>query len=109
MESMACLPAPARKSDKPPPSQTEMPSDGQGHTPSMDQDHFPNERTAAGGIEHLDERNVKSWMLSNLDRMHIFVPDGHPVVAASLEVYVRVRIGSVFEGAASGLNPEPTD
>lgn len=61
------------------------------------------------GIEHLDERNVKSWMLSNLDRMHIFVPDGHPVVAASLEVYVRARVGSVFEGAASGLNLEPTD
>lgn len=39
------------------------------------------------GIEYLDEHNVKSWMLSNLDRMHIFVPDGHPVVAASLEVY----------------------
>lgn len=61
------------------------------------------------GIEHLDERNVKSWMLFNLDRMHIFVPDGHPVVVASLEVYVRARVGSVFEGAASGLNLEPTD
>lgn len=61
------------------------------------------------GIEHLDERNVKSWMLTNLDRMHIFVPDGHPVVAASLEVYVRARIGSVFEGAASGWNSEPMD
>jgi hypothetical protein len=53
------------------------------------------------GIEHLNERNVKSWMLSNLDLMHIFVPDGHPVVAAFLEIYVRARIGSVFEGAAA--------
>jgi hypothetical protein len=52
------------------------------------------------GIRHLDEHDVKSWMLTNLDRMHIFVPDGHPVVAASLEIYVRARIGSVFEGAA---------
>lgn len=52
------------------------------------------------GIRHLDDRDVKSWMLVNLDRMHIFVPDGHPAVAASLEVYVRARIGSVFEGAA---------
>ena len=30
------------------------------------------------GIDHLDERNVKGWMLANLVRMHIFVPDGHP-------------------------------
>jgi hypothetical protein len=52
------------------------------------------------GIEYLDERIVKSWMLTNLVRMHIFVPDGHPEVAASLEIYVRARIGSVFEGAA---------
>ena len=41
-----------------------------------------------------------SWMFANLDRMHIFVPDGHPMVAASLETYMRARIGSVFEGAA---------
>jgi hypothetical protein len=52
------------------------------------------------GIEHLDERSVKNWMLANLDRLHIFVQDGHPAVAASLEIYVRARIGSVFEGAA---------
>jgi hypothetical protein len=52
------------------------------------------------GIEHLDESDVMSWMFANLDRMHIFVPDGHPMVAASLEIYVRARIGSVFEGAA---------
>jgi hypothetical protein len=52
------------------------------------------------GIESLDERDVQSWMLTNLARLHIFVQDGHPMVAASLEVYVRARIGSVFEGAA---------
>lgn len=53
------------------------------------------------GIEQLEERDVKSWMLVNLDRMHIFVPDGHPAVAASLEIYVRARIGSVFEAQAT--------
>lgn len=52
------------------------------------------------GIEHLDNANVKQWMLSSLDRLHIFVPDGHPDVLAALEVYTRARIGSVFEGAA---------
>jgi len=52
------------------------------------------------GIDHLDELGVKRWMLSSLDRLHIFIPDGHPMVAASLEIYVRSRIGSVFEGAA---------
>jgi hypothetical protein len=52
------------------------------------------------GIDHLDERCVKDWMLSNLDRIHIFVPDGYPMVLASLEIYTRARVGSVFEGAA---------
>lgn len=52
------------------------------------------------GIKHLDESGVKNWMLSNLDRIHIFVPDGHPMVLASLEIYTRARVGSVFEGAA---------
>jgi len=39
-------------------------------------------------------------MLSNLDRMHVFVPDGYPEVLAAMEVYARARMGSVFEGAA---------
>ena len=52
------------------------------------------------GIKHLDESGVKNWMLSDLDRIHIFVPDGHPMVLASLEIYTRARVGSVFEGAA---------
>jgi hypothetical protein len=32
--------------------------------------------------------------------MHIDVSAGAPVVLASLEMYVRARIGSVFEGSA---------
>ena len=52
------------------------------------------------GIHHLDNSTVKPWMLSNLDRMHVFVPDGYPEVLAAMEVYARARMGSVFEGAA---------
>jgi hypothetical protein len=52
------------------------------------------------GIERLDHDSVKNWMLASLDRFHVFVPDGHAVVLASLEVYTRARVGSVFEGAA---------
>jgi hypothetical protein len=52
------------------------------------------------GIEELNEITTKSWMLKNLDRAHFFVPAGHPLILASLEVYVRARVGSVFEGAA---------
>jgi hypothetical protein len=52
------------------------------------------------GITQLDEASVKPWMLSNLDRLRIYVPAGAPVVLASLEMYVRARIGSVFEGSA---------
>jgi hypothetical protein len=52
------------------------------------------------GIEHIDAGGVRNWMLANLDRIHIFVPDGRPMVLASLEIYTRARVGSVFEGAA---------
>jgi hypothetical protein len=52
------------------------------------------------GIESLDASTVKSWMLQNLDRAHFFVPGEHREVIAELEVYVRARVGSVFEGAA---------
>lgn len=52
------------------------------------------------GIAQLDEASVKPWMLSNLDRLHIYVPAGARVVLASLEMYVRARIGNVFEGSA---------
>jgi hypothetical protein len=52
------------------------------------------------GIEHLDETTVKAWMLTNLDRINIFVPAESPLVLNELEKYVRARIGSVFEGSA---------
>jgi hypothetical protein len=52
------------------------------------------------GISQLDEASVKPWMLSSLDRLHIYVPARAPLVLVSLEMYVRARIGSVFEGSA---------
>jgi hypothetical protein len=52
------------------------------------------------GIDAMDKSSVKSWMLRRLDRGHLYVPAGHDLVLASLEVYVRARVGSVFEGAA---------
>ena len=52
------------------------------------------------GIERFDVDNVKTWMKTNLDRLHIFVPGDRPEVRAVLELYVRARIGSVFEGSA---------
>ncbi len=52
------------------------------------------------GISQLDEATVKPWMLSNLDRMHIYVPATSLLVLVALEMYVRARIGSVFEGSA---------
>jgi hypothetical protein len=51
------------------------------------------------GIDELDESTVQPWMLTHLDRAHFYVPAGHDLVIASLEVYVRARVGSVFEGA----------
>jgi hypothetical protein len=52
------------------------------------------------GIDHLDEAGVRAWMLQNLDRTHFYVPGDRAEVLAELEVYVRARVGSVFEGAA---------
>jgi hypothetical protein len=52
------------------------------------------------GITQLDAATVKPWMLANLDRMHVYVPARSPLVLATLEMYVRARIGSVFEGSA---------
>jgi hypothetical protein len=52
------------------------------------------------GISQLDQSTAKPWMLANLDRMHIYVPAGSPLVLAAMEMYVRARIGSVFEGSA---------
>ena len=39
-------------------------------------------------------------MLANLERAHFYLPSDRREVAAQLEVYVRARVGSVFEGAA---------
>jgi hypothetical protein len=52
------------------------------------------------GIARLDGTNIKDWMTTSLDRLHIFVPGDRPQVRAVLELYIRARIGSVFEGSA---------
>ena len=52
------------------------------------------------GISQLDASNVKPWMLAHLDRLHIFVPAESSEVLPVLEMYVRARVGSVFEGSA---------
>lgn len=52
------------------------------------------------GITSLDEATVRAWMMQNLDRAHFFLPGEHREVIAELEVFVRARVGSVFEGAA---------
>ena len=54
------------------------------------------------GIERLEASEVEAWMLTNLDRTHFFMPGDRARVNASLEVYVRGRVGSVFEGASIG-------
>ena len=48
------------------------------------------------GISHLDEASVGDWMLASLDRIHFFIPLGHPHVRDALAVYVRGTAGSVF-------------
>ncbi len=52
------------------------------------------------GIDVIDDSSVKPWMLKHLDRAHFYLPAGHDLVLASLEMYIRARVGSVFEGAA---------
>lgn len=52
------------------------------------------------GIDQLNEATVKPWMLTNLDRLHIFVPASSRLMLPLLEMYVRARVGSVFEGSA---------
>ncbi len=55
------------------------------------------------GITHLDEASVGDWMLASLDRIHFFIPVGHPHVRDALAVYVRGTAGSVFHrSSASG-------
>jgi histidinol dehydrogenase len=52
------------------------------------------------GVDQLDPGSVKGWMLRSLERVHFYVPAGRHEILAELEVYVRARVGSVFEGAA---------
>lgn len=54
------------------------------------------------GIRQFDPEAVGNWMLTSLDRIHFFMPGGRAQVRAVLEVYVRARVGSVFEGASIG-------
>jgi hypothetical protein len=49
------------------------------------------------GIDALDEMTVKPWMLTHLDRDHVFVPAGRGL-EREIERYVRGRTGPVFEG-----------
>jgi len=41
-------------------------------------------------------------MLENLDRTHFFMPGDLAEVRSALEVYVRARVGSAFEGVSIG-------
>jgi hypothetical protein len=59
------------------------------------------------GMQHLDAEAVEGWMLANLCRIHFFMPGDRPHVRAALEVYVRARVGSVFEGASIGTKRTP--
>lgn len=54
------------------------------------------------GIQHIDADTVENWMLTNLDRIHFFMPGDRADVRSALEVYVRARVGSVFEGVLRG-------
>lgn len=52
------------------------------------------------GISGRDARDIKRWMLGNLDRMHIFVREPSRELLTTVELYVRARVGSVYEGSA---------
>lgn len=52
------------------------------------------------GITAEDAADIRSWMIRNLDRMHIFVRQPSPEFLTTVELYVRARIGSVYEGSA---------
>jgi len=54
------------------------------------------------GIEQIEAETVEKWMLDNLDRIHFFMPGDCAEVRAALEVYVRARVGSAFEGVSIG-------
>jgi hypothetical protein len=52
------------------------------------------------GITAKDAASIGSWMTVNLNRLHIFVRQSSPELLTTVELYVRVRIGSVYEGSA---------
>jgi hypothetical protein len=52
------------------------------------------------GIVAADAASIRPWMTANLDRLHIFVRQPSPKFLATLELYVRAQIGSVYEGSA---------
>lgn len=52
------------------------------------------------GIDHLDPGNVREWMLTHLDRANVYVPASSAELIPHLEMYVRGRLGSVYEGSA---------
>lgn len=49
------------------------------------------------GITYLDKLNVKEWMLANLDRDHLFVPNDSGL-ERHIERFIRGQLGPVFEG-----------
>jgi hypothetical protein len=51
------------------------------------------------GIQSLTVESVGDWIRASVDRTDFFIPAGCPQVLATLEVYIRARVGSVFEGA----------
>jgi hypothetical protein len=48
------------------------------------------------GIHNLTSESVGHWIRSNLDRTNFFVPGDRLQVLATLEGYIRARVGSVF-------------
>lgn len=52
------------------------------------------------GIADLDASSVRDWMRMNLDRVNLFIPAPQAELLPHLEMYVRARVGSVFEGSA---------
>jgi hypothetical protein len=59
------------------------------------------------GTDEIDAVTVENWMLTNLDRIHFFMPGAYGKVRDALEV--RGRVGSVFESASHGRAQDATD
>lgn len=52
------------------------------------------------GIEAVDTSTIRAWMLSHLDRANVYVPAASAELIPHLEMYIRGRLGSVYEGSA---------